>query len=118
MKSVYIYTRFSTGQQREESHEAQERKVRQLFDSLGIDHTNAIVIRESAERGDDDAREAFVAAVRRGDVKEAGVDEQSRLSGGLGIEALIKDIVFHGGRFASCDGIDTNRPGWEDLVLQ
>lgn len=119
MKKTYIYTRFTTGQQREESHEAQERKVRQLFDRLGIPHNDAIVINESAERGDDDARKAyeeFLAAIRRGEVGNVGADEQGRLSRGLNVEGVLKDIVFHGGRFVSCDGIDTDQPGWEDLA--
>jgi len=116
---VYIYTRVTTGQQREESHEAQERKVRQLFDSLGIDHSNVVVINDHAERGDNDSRPKFqqlLTAIRSGNAKIVGCDEQSRCTRGLDAERMLKDLVIRGGRFVSCDGVDTDRPNWEDTV--
>src|SRR5438045_3794718 len=51
-KWVVIFTRFTSNNQREESHEAQEKKVRQHLDFLKIGHINALVLSESATRGD------------------------------------------------------------------
>jgi hypothetical protein len=45
------------------------------------------------------------------------VSEQSRLSRGDDTQVLIKDLVFHGGRFISiAEGIDTIQKGWKLLV--
>jgi hypothetical protein len=119
-KRVVIYTRFTDPKQREESHEAQERKVRQHFDYLGIDHTNALVLRDSAQRGDLEDRkfyEQLLGMIRRGEVAALGVDQQSRFSRGFNVRALVQDLVFVGGRFVTAaEGIDTLRPGWQDLV--
>src|ERR1700733_10869876 len=58
-KYTVIYTRFTDPKQREESNEAQERKVRQCFDYLKIGHADAIVLKDSAQRGDLEDRACY-----------------------------------------------------------
>jgi site-specific DNA recombinase len=120
-KRIVIYTRFTDPKQREESHEAQERKVRQHLDYLGIGHANALVLRDSATRGDlEEGRacyEQLLAMINRGEVALLAVDQQSRFSRGFNVRAMVQDLVFVGGRFlTAAEGIDTDRPGWQDLV--
>ncbi|MGB7160775.1 MAG: recombinase family protein [Tepidisphaeraceae bacterium] len=119
--SIVIYTRYSDPHlQRQESLEAQELKVRQQLDYLGIDHGQALLLREGGQRGDLEARGEYdrlltMIAARR--VKLLAVDQQSRFSRGYNVRGLITDLVYGGGRFIAVgDGIDTDRPGWQDLV--
>lgn len=118
--SIVLFLRFSDPKQREESLRAQELKCRQLLDQLGIDHSNALVLKGSAERGDRDDRADFELIremIASKTLKVLCADEQSRFSRGFNVEALVQDLVFAGGRFLTAlEGIDTNRQGWENLV--
>jgi hypothetical protein len=117
---VVIYTRYTDPKQREESHEAQERKVRHHLGFINVDHANAVVLRDSAQRGDLEDRacyEQLLGMIRRGEVAVLAVDQQSRFSRGFNVRAMVQDLVFVGGRFVTAaEGIDTERPGWQDLV--
>jgi len=50
-KKLLIYTRLSSGTQPPESHEAQERKVRDALTKMGPDRSEAVVIHEEAQSG-------------------------------------------------------------------
>lgn len=113
-----IHTRVSTDMQ--DSHEDQERTIREGLARKGIDTTGAIVINEHAESGEDDKRPQFAqirAWTKAGLVAWIANSEQSRLSRGDNIRALIQDLKFNGGRyFAILDGIDTDDPGSDMLI--
>jgi site-specific DNA recombinase len=117
---VVLFLRFSSRNQREESLRAQELKCRQLLDQLGIDHSNALVLRGVAERGDRDDRADYELIRKMIADRTLAVlcsDEQSRFSRGFRVDALVQDLVYAGGRFVTAmEGIDTNRQGWENLV--
>lgn len=114
---VVIYSRYSSEMQRAESCEDQEREVRKGLDRLAIDHSSALALRDEAQSGTTEAREAYdqiVQRIRNGEKMVLAVDDQSRLSRGDNVKGLIRDLVFAGGRFVSTgEGIDTEQAGWE-----
>jgi DNA invertase Pin-like site-specific DNA recombinase len=103
--------------QRAESCEDQEREVRKGFDLLGIDHSDAVVIKDEAQPGTKSDRDGFVRLLemtKRGEISVLGVDDQSRLSRSSNAFSFIKNLVFSGGRFVSTgEGIDTSKENWE-----
>jgi site-specific DNA recombinase len=116
-EKLVIYTRYSSDMQRAESCDDQEREVRRGLGRIGIDHREALVIRDQAESGTKTTRDKFALLqdlVRRGEVAILAVDDQSRLSRAENAFAFIKDLVFARGRFLSTgEGIDTAQDGWE-----
>ena len=119
--SIVIYCRYSNAQlQRQESLEAQELKVRQHLDFIGIDHTHALFLSDGGQRGDLESRQGYdrlLAMIAARQIKILAVDQQSRFSRGYNVRGLITDLVYAGGRFIAVgDGIDTDRNGWQDLV--
>ncbi|MCE9563942.1 MAG: recombinase family protein [Planctomycetes bacterium] len=116
-KKVVLYCRFSTDMQRADSCADQEREIRAGLVRLGIDPTNAIVIRDEGESGTKTARDGFQqlsGMVARGEVGVLAVDDQARLTRAENAFAFITDLVFAGGRFVSTgENIDTSVPGWE-----
>ncbi|HKB38051.1 MAG TPA: recombinase family protein [Gemmataceae bacterium] len=117
MKRIVIYTRFSSDMQRQESCSDQEREVRAGLRQMGIDTTDALVLKDEAESGTKINRDGFARLtemIRRGEVSILAVDDQSRLSRANNACAFIQDLVFHGGRFISTgEGIDTFQKGWK-----
>ena len=116
-KQIVIYTRFSSDMQRPDSCDDQARSVRDGLARLGIDATDALVLKDEAVSGTKTARDGFQQLsqmARRGEVAVLAVDDQSRLSRGDNAFPFIKDLAFAGGRFVSTgEGIDTAIPGWE-----
>jgi hypothetical protein len=114
---VVLYLRYSSDLQRADSCADQERNIRAALDRLGIDHRDALVLRDEAESGTKLSRDGFARLsqlVRDGQVRLLAVDDQSRLSRADNAFAFIQDLVFHGGRFLSTgEGIDTAQRGWE-----
>src|SRR5690606_27369790 len=114
---VYIYTRFSSGLQRPESCEDQERKTRKEFDRKGIRHNGAHVLSDEGITGQHDDRPGFqklLARVRAGLVKVLGVDELSRLSRSRDGYSVLSEIDSYGVRLiAVAEGIDSNEPNWD-----
>ncbi len=112
-----IYSRYSSDLQSEKSCVDQEREVRGWLTQKGIDHKNAIVIRDEAESGTKSNRSGFEELSEMVKTNEVGilvVDDQSRLTRADNGLSFIKDLVFHGGRFISIgEGIDTAQPGWQ-----
>lgn len=115
-----IYCRFSSDLQRIESNADQERRCRDGLARLGIPHEDFVVLADEAVRGTLESRPAFdrlkemIYANRIGIVV---VTEQSRLSRGDNVKSLLKDLVYHGGRFISiAEGIDTTHKGWKMIV--
>lgn len=115
-----LYCRFSTELQRTESNADQERRCRDGLDRRGIDHSRFTVIADEAISGESEDRPGFKQLkklIYSGRLGLLVVSEQSRLSRGDNAKGLIKDIVFHGGRFISVsEGIDTAQKGWKTLV--
>ena len=117
---IVIYCRYSTDMQREQSCEDQERECRRHLQRMGIDHTNAVAIHDSAISGLKEDREGFTKIMAMIEAKQIAilvVDEQSRLSRGHFVSAIVADLIFCEGRFISVnEGIDTDREGWQELV--
>ncbi len=115
-----IYCRFSSELQRTESIQDQARRCRDGLDRRGIPLGNFIVLSDEAMSGTCEARPGFQQLKKLMHSKRLGivvVTEQSRLSRGDNTTALIKDIIFHGGRFISItEGIDTFQKGWKMIV--
>jgi DNA invertase Pin-like site-specific DNA recombinase len=115
-----IYARFSSELQRTESIQDQVRRCREALTRMGIDPGSFIVLADEAVSGTPDSRPAFDVLKALLYDKRLGsvvVSEQSRLSRGDNAKALVKDIVFHGGRFISvAEGVDTSRKGWRSIV--
>jgi hypothetical protein len=117
-----IFLRYSDPKkQTEDSSEAQEKRVRHLFEQHDLDHRDAMVMSEKGIRGDLESgdREVYgrlLAMIKAGEVGVLGVDQQGRFSRGLNVGSIVQDLVYNGGRFLSGDGVDTNRKGWEDLL--
>ncbi|MBA4189350.1 MAG: hypothetical protein C0467_15240 [Planctomycetaceae bacterium] len=116
-KKIVLYCRFSTDMQRADSCADQEREIRAGLVRLGIDPTDAIVIRDEGESGTKTARDGYQqlsGMVARGEVGVLAVDDQARLTRAENAFAFITDLVFAGGRFVSTgENIDTSVPGWE-----
>lgn len=116
-RKLVIYTRYSSANQREESCADQERNIREGLTRKNIDHTNAVVLNDQAERGDKADRDGFRQLQDmslRGEIGILAVDDQGRFSRGDNAFALIQDLVFSGGRFISTgEGLDTAEVGWE-----
>jgi hypothetical protein len=87
---------------------------------MGICPDNFIVLADEAISGTCESRPGFDELKKLIYSDRLGimiVAEQSRLSRGANAKSLIKDIVYHGGRFLSVsEGIDTTRKGWETIV--
>ena len=119
-RHVVIYCRYSTDMQREESCEDQERECRRHLRQLEIDDTEAVVFHDSAVSGLKEDREGYSKVINMIEAMQIDVlvvDEQSRLSRGHNVSAVITDLRFGGGRFLSVnEGIDTEREGWQELV--
>ena len=117
---VVIYTRFSSTLQSPKSCVDQEREVRAGLDKLGVDHSDAVVIRDEAESGTNAFRVGFrkiEAMARSGEISILAVDDQSRLTRGANALAFLQDLVYSGGRFISLgDNIDTNQENWAVMV--
>lgn len=115
-----IYTRFSSSLQSPKSCVDQEREVRAGLDKLGIDHSNAVVIRDEAESGTKTCREGFIqieAMSRSRQISILAVDDQSRLTRGANALSFLQDIVCFGGRFISLgESIDTDQENWQVMV--
>jgi DNA invertase Pin-like site-specific DNA recombinase len=115
-----IYVRFSSELQRTESNTDQERRCREALVRMGIPPERFIVIGDEALRGTSESRPGFdqlKALIYSGRLGILISTEQSRLSRGDNIKSLIKDLVFHGGRFISVtEGVDTTRKGWKTIV--
>jgi len=58
-RKIVIYTRYSSELQSSKSCEDQERQIREGLDKMGIDHRNAIVIKDEAESGTKSSRPGF-----------------------------------------------------------
>ncbi len=100
-RKVLIYTRFSSTLQSPKSCEDQEREVRSGLDKLGINHSNAVVIRDEAESGTKTFRDGFLQIEemsRSRQISILAVDDQSRLTRGANALSFLQDIVFHGGQ--------------------
>jgi DNA invertase Pin-like site-specific DNA recombinase len=114
---LVIYLRYSSDMQRADSCADQERNIRAALDRLGIDHQNALVLRDEGESGTKLSRDGFARLhqlVYGGQVRLLAVDDQSRLSRADNAFAFIQDLVYHDGRFLSTgEGIDTAQRGWE-----
>ncbi|MCU0706602.1 MAG: recombinase family protein, partial [Fimbriiglobus sp.] len=119
-KYIVIYCRYSSDMQRRESCGDQEREVRTGLARLGVPCEDAVVVRDEGESGTKADRAGFQEVrgmIRRGQVAVLAVYDQSRLTRGENALAVIRDLVFAGGRFvAVTEGIDTLRDGWEVLV--
>ena len=106
--------------QRSASCADQERTARTGLDRMGVDHSDALVLSDEAVSGTDESRPAYqqlLTMIRSKEVAILAVDDQSRLSRGDNVLALVKDLVYCDGRFISVqEGIDTNREGWTMLV--
>jgi DNA invertase Pin-like site-specific DNA recombinase len=101
---VIIYGRYSDPRnQHEDSLEQQERKGRTGLEQRGIDHTNALFIKDGGIRGDNlndrAGYDRILELVKQGNSVILIVDQQGRFSRGLNVKELVQDIVFHGGRF-------------------
>lgn len=121
-RKVVIYARYSSSMQREESCEDQEREARDELTRKGIDHRNAVVLADKIVSGELVDRSGFQQLenmIVKGEVAILAVDNQGRATraGASDAYSLVKDIVYHGGRFISAaEGTDTDRNGWEVLV--
>ena len=117
LRLVVIYLRFSSELQRKESCDDQEREVRKRLERLGVDHRDAIVLRDEAKSGIRDDRAGFMALkakIALGEVAVLAVDDLSRLTRGADPLGLIQDVVYFDGRFVSVnDNIDTIEDGWQ-----
>ena len=60
MYPLVIYTRYSSEMQRSDSCTDQERNIRAALDRLGVDHRDALVLRDEAESGTKLSRDGFV----------------------------------------------------------
>jgi site-specific DNA recombinase len=116
-KEDVIYCRFSSELQRVESNTDQQRRCRDHLDRLGIPHIHFTVIADEAMSGTREDRPGFKRIkdmIYSGRLGTLIVTEQSRLTRGDDAKALIKDIVYHEGRFISAtEGVDTDAKGWE-----
>ena len=116
-RRVVIYTRYSSTRQDRESCAQQERKVREGFQRIGVDSSDAIVIADEAIRGKREDRKGFQRVkqlIKDGQVSVLGVDQQCRISRGHKVVAFIEDCIFNRTRvFIVGDHIDTNDPNWE-----
>lgn len=115
-----ILVRFSSELQRTDSNSNQERRCREGLERKGIPHGHFRVIADEAVSGTRDDRpglEEVKRLIYSGRLGTLVVTEQSRLSRGDNVKGLVKDVVFHGGRFITIvEGIDTNIKGWKMLV--
>lgn len=116
-KYKVIYTRFSSDMQDDTSLRQQERNARRHMEKLGIDHSDAKVIEDAAERGWNAKRPGYIKLqkmIASGQVDVLVVNEQSRLGRHLPTTNFIEDLIYHGGRFISvAENIDTNQENWE-----
>src|SRR5271170_4103786 len=104
VKEDVIYCRFSSELQRDESNADQERRCRDGLDRLAIPHEHIRVIRDAAVSGTSEKRSGFAEILDLMNTGRLGilvVSEQSRFSRGDKVKALIRDIVYNGGRFIS-----------------
>lgn len=119
-KTDVIYCRYSSELQRDDSIKDQERRCRDGLERMRIPHGHFKLIKDEAISGTQDSRPGFDEIkdlMRSGRLGKLVVTEQSRLSRGDNAKALIKDILFHGGRFISItEGIDTDKKGWQLIV--
>lgn len=115
--NVVIYCRYSSELQNPKSCDDQEREIRAGLARLGIDASNADVIRDAAEPGtttDRDGFDTICTLIRSNEPFILAVDDQSRFTRLGNAFALITDLVFAGGRFISiCEQIDTTVTGWK-----
>jgi site-specific DNA recombinase len=112
-----IYCRFSSEMQRTDSNVDQERRCRDALNRMGLDNLDFEVIRDEAISGISESRPGLVEIHKLISSSRLGVlivAEQSRLTRGDNATSVIKDIVYHGGRFiAVAEGLDTERKGWK-----
>ncbi|MGH7191985.1 MAG: recombinase family protein [Candidatus Saccharimonadales bacterium] len=112
-----IYVRYSTEMQNPKSCRDQERDVREGLARKGLDPSTFLLLADHAESGTNDDRPAFqrvLELMRAKKLRTLAVDDQARFSRGDDAYAMVKDLVFVGGRFISTtEGIDTNEKGWE-----
>ncbi|MBI3830140.1 MAG: recombinase family protein [Planctomycetes bacterium] len=117
MQFDVLYTRFSTPMQREESCKDQERNIHNGLKKLGIEYPNPLILHDMAESGTKAERALYAEIyemIRCGQVRLLVVDDQARLSRGDTVMPIIRDLIYHGGRFISIqDHIDTTQKGWE-----
>src|SRR5437867_2119150 len=59
LRQLVLYTRYSSDMQRADSCDDQERNIRAGLDRLGIDHCDALVLRDEAESGTKLSRDGF-----------------------------------------------------------
>ena len=106
-----IYCRFSSELQRTENIQDQACRCRDGLGRKGIPYGNFIFLSDEAMSGTCETRPMFQQLKKMVYAKRLGivvVTEQSRLSHGDNTTSLIKDIIFHGGRFISItENIDT-----------
>jgi hypothetical protein len=118
--NTIIYTRYSSDMQRPDSCADQERNIREYLKRNEIDVQNVEMLKDEAISGTKETREMYTAIVRRIEAGEEFlliVDDQSRFSRADMAKALIRNLVYNGGRFISVgEGIDTNQIGWEVRV--
>jgi len=119
-RRIIIYTRYSSELQSSKSCEDQERQIREGLDKMGIDHRNAVVIKDEAESGTKSSRPGFQqvdALMKSGQISILVVDDQSRLTRGANALSFIEDLRFNGARFLSLgDNIDTDQENWRVMV--
>ncbi len=119
-KTDVIYARYSSELQRAESIQDQVRRCRDGLDRMRVAHGHFLVIGDEAVSGTQDRRpglDRVKVLMRAGQLGKLVVTEQSRLTRGDNAKSLIKDVVFHGGRFISVtENIDTAQKGWGLLV--
>ena len=119
-KTDVIYCRYSSELQRDDSIQDQVRRCRDGLERMSITHDHFEVIKDEAISGTLDSRPGFDRVkelIRSGQLGKLVVTEQSRLTRGDNAKSIIKDIVYHGGRFISiAEGIDTEKKGWQMLV--
>ena len=112
-----IYTRYSSEMQREESCDDQEREARDGLARKCVDHRNAVILADKIISGEVADRAQFQLLcnmIQKGEVAVLAVDNQSRLTraGASDAYSIVKDVVYHGGRFISTsEGIDTDHGG-------
>ena len=105
-----LYLRYSSNLQRTDSCVDQERQIREHLTRKGINHANAMVLRDEAQSGTRENRIGYREIrkmVKCGKAILLAVDDQSRLGRNESVIGLIKAVVFMGGRVICVHGLDT-----------
>ena len=116
------YSRFSTGLQREESNESQQRKCHEAAERNAHEIPADLEFSDSATSGTKrkrDGLDAMLAAAKAGKFSTLYIFSLSRLARESVITMpLLKRLVYQNGVRVICgvEGIDTDRNGWEMIA--